>query len=324
MQSTAKPKAADDPHDFIVVPSDQVQVAPSEDAEITDLLRAAARHRSESGNNAAADQSGSAPLPAVDTTFRATAVNDDVLRARGRSSFGRRAMRAIVALVLAAGIAGAAAGWQVFGYATKKTFSKWLPQFALNTSLPLDKLGFGTQSRPAEPAAAEEAPAQAAPAAQAASDSADVNAAATPGAPVGPAAPPSESAQLLQSMARDLANVRQEVETLKASIAELKASQQQQQVTRDRAAEQNVKPRIASAPPRPVGSRKSATVYSPSPTPLGPAPAYRPPPSYAPAPAAMSPVQGTGQPYVSRPAESQPQSEQPGFASVPRPPMPVQ
>lgn len=42
MQSGVKPKATDDPHDFVVVPSDQVRVAPS-DAEITDLLRAAAR-----------------------------------------------------------------------------------------------------------------------------------------------------------------------------------------------------------------------------------------------------------------------------------------
>ena len=46
MQTGVKPKAASDGRDFVVIPSDQVQVATS-DAEITDLLRAAARQHSE-------------------------------------------------------------------------------------------------------------------------------------------------------------------------------------------------------------------------------------------------------------------------------------
>src|SRR5579883_319666 len=150
MQSTAKPKRTDDPHDFVVVPSDQVKVAPS-DAEITDLLRAAAR-RSETGSSTAsnpsalADQSGSAVVPAVDTTFRATAVNDEV-RASRRSSFGRQVIRVLVALLLALGISGAAMGWQVFGYTAKKAFAKWLPQLALTSSFPLDKIWSGTDSQ---------------------------------------------------------------------------------------------------------------------------------------------------------------------------------
>jgi hypothetical protein len=321
MQSTAKPKRTGEPRDFVMVPSDQVKVVPS-DAEITDLLRAAAR-RSETGSGTASNRSGSAIVPAVDTTFRATDVNDD-LRASRRSSVGRRVMRAILALLLAAGIGGAAVGWQFFGYAAKKAFARWLPQMALTTSFSLDKLWPGTDSQPAaapaEPVAAEEAPAETTPAApaQATPDSAAVNAATPPAAP-------SDSAQVLQSMARDLANANQEIEALKASIAELKASQQQ--MIRERTAEQSAKARLAATPPHPPVARKPAPVYSPTPTPLGPAPAPRPAPSYAPAQAAPPPP--AAQPYVSRvveppPIPLQPQTEQGGLASVPRPPMPVQ
>ncbi len=319
MQSTAKTKRTDDPHDFVVVPSDQVKVAPS-DAEITDLLRAAAR-RSETGsstasNPSAADQSGSAVVPAVDTTFRATAVNDEVRAAR-RSSLGRQVIRVLVAVLLALGISGAAMGWQVFGYTAKKAFARWLPQLALTSSFPLDKIWSGSdshpQAAPTEQAAAEESPAQAAPAApaQAAADNA--------------AAPSSDSAQLLQSMARDLAAITQEVEALKASIAELKASQQQ--MMRERAAEQNARAKLAATAPHPPAARKPAPVYSPTPTPLGPPAAYRPGPSYTRTQATASPPPAA-QPYVPRAAEPppiplQPQTE-PGLAPVPRPPMPVQ
>lgn len=311
MQSTAKPRAAGGPHDFVVVPSDQVQVAPS-DAEITDLLRAAAR-RSEPGNTVS-DPSRSAAVPVVDTTFRATAVEEGIVRSR--PSFTWQAIRVLAALVFAIGIG---VGWQLFGYAATEAARKWLPQIAQATSLPLDKLGLSVPSQPAEPAAAEETPAQAAPAAApAASDSATANV----------AAPPSDTTQQqLQSMARDLASANQEIEALKASIAELKASQQQ--MIRERAAEQAAaKAKLAATPPHPP-THKPAPVYSPSPTPLAPAPVYRPAPSYSPTQAVAAPPQPAAQPYPSRqiepppPIPLQPQAEQPGLASVPRPPMPV-
>ena len=96
------PKATDNPRDFVVVPSDQVRVAPS-DAEITDLLRAAARHHSETGTRATTDPFASAAVaavPAVDATFRATDVNEGV---PAKGSFIRRAMRTFAALLLALG-----------------------------------------------------------------------------------------------------------------------------------------------------------------------------------------------------------------------------
>ena len=332
MQSTAKRKATDDPHDFVVVPSDQVQVAPSDaeavapsDTEITDLLRAAARHRSEPGGSETPNRSGSVPVPAVDTTFRATAVNDDV-RPRG-TTFGRRALRAFVALLLAIGIGAAAMTWQTFGYAAKKALVKWVPKSALTASLPLDKLGLNANATPGnEPPAADATPDQAASSAQ--------GTPATPenGAPekatANPAASPSDQAQLMQSMAHDLANLGQEVEILKASIAEMKANQQK---LSDKASEQSPRARIVTAPQRPpavVVARKPAPVYSPAPTPAPPS-AYRSTPSYpqttqaavAPPPAPPS----AAQPYVPQPPPMPLQSQvEPGFTSVPRPPMPVQ
>src|SRR5581483_6753400 len=71
MQASAKPNTTDR-RDFVEIPSDQVRVAPS-DAEITDLLRAAARQHSETEVRAALE-ADAASVPAVDATFRATAV----------------------------------------------------------------------------------------------------------------------------------------------------------------------------------------------------------------------------------------------------------
>ena len=77
MHSSPNRKTTDDPHDFVVVPPDHVRVGPS-DAEISDLLRAAARQHADQTAGAG---SGS-PVPPVDTTFRATGVNDDLLNRR--------------------------------------------------------------------------------------------------------------------------------------------------------------------------------------------------------------------------------------------------
>jgi hypothetical protein len=331
MQSTAK-KATDDPHDFVVVPSDQVQVAPSDaeaapsDAEITGLLRAAARHRSESGTGGTSDRSDSAPVPAVDTTFRATAVNDEV-RPRG-TSFARQAMRGLVALLVAIGIGAAALTWQTFGYTAKKAVLKWMPKMALSASLPLDKLGLGAGSVPAsEPAVADATPDQAASSAQ--STPATPENSAPEKATANPTASSSDPAQL-QSMARDLANLGQEVEILKATISELKANQQK---LSDRTSEQNARAKMVTASPRPpaiVAARKPAPVYSPTATSSAPPSTYRSTPSYsqttqAAVPQPVPPL--AAQPYVpppppppATPLQSQ---VEPGF-TAPRPPMPVQ
>ena len=321
MQASATPKTTDDRRDFIVIPSDQVRVAPS-DAEITDLLRAAARQHSEAGSRATSDPEATGSVVAVDTTFRASAVNDD-LPARG-SSFGRGLMRAVTALLLAAGITGAAFGWQFFGYAAKKAVGRWLPQIALTTTL----FDFGSQSKPTDqPTADAQADAATDPAAAPAQNPAD--GAAADNTAANTAAPSSDTAQQLQSMANDLANANQQIETLKASIAELKAGQQQMArdlaKASDKLAEQNAKAKVATAAARPPVHRP-APVYSPTATyspaaTAAPSPAYRPAPSSYSAQAAMPPAPAAAQPYAPPPPiPLQPQAD-PG---VPRPPMPVQ
>jgi hypothetical protein len=318
MQTGVKPKATDDPHDFVVVPSDQVRVAPS-DAEITDLLRAAARHQSEAGARAASDPSAPSSVPAVDTTFRATDVNADV---PARRSFARRALRAIAALLLTIGIGAAALSWQTFSYAGKKALLSWAPKWAIAASLPLDKLGLGTHSTPSDDPPADARPAEAAAPAQSASDG-DTSGNA------GAAVPPDPSQQL-QSMARDLASANQQVETLKASIAELKASQQQMaREFASKLAEQNAKAKVAAAPrPAPAAHRPapaySSTSYAPPPTQAAPPPAYRPTtsPYSAQAAAAPPPPPATAQPYAPPPVQIQ-QADPGVVGSAPRPPMPL-
>jgi hypothetical protein len=315
MPTGVKPKATDS-HDFVVIPPDQVQVAPS-DAEITDLLRAAARHHSEAGPRAANDSPGALSVPAVDTTFRATAVNDDV-PAR-KSSFGRRAMRAIAALLLTLGIGAAALSWQTFGYAAKKALFSWAPKWAIAASLPLEKLGIASETAPSDD------PASATPATAAASEQSPSDSGTPSNAVTTTAASTSDTAQQLQSMARDLANANQQVETLKASIAELKASQQQ--MTRDLAkvSEQAAKAKVAVATPHPP-AHKPAPLYSSTST-YAPAATPAPPPAYRPAssssyPATQAAAAPAAQSYVPPPpVQLQPE---PGLASAPRPPMPVQ
>jgi hypothetical protein len=315
MPTGVKPKATDS-HDFVVIPSDQVRVAPS-DAEITDLLRAAARQNSEAGPRAANDSSGALPVPAVDATFRATAVNDDVpVR---KSSFGRRALRAIAALLLTLGIGAAALSWQTFGYAAKKALFSWAPKWAIAASLPLEKLGLASESTPSDD------PPVAAPAATAASDQSPSDTGTPGNTAATTAVPSSDTAQQLQSMARDLANANQQVETLKASIAELKASQQQ--MTRDLAkvSDQAAKAKLAATTPHPPAHKpaplySSASTYAPAATASPPPPAYRPVSSSYPATqAAAAPA---AQPQVPPPpVQLQPE---PGLGPAPRPPMPVQ
>jgi hypothetical protein len=318
MHSTLNQKPADDPHDFVVVPTDHVQVAPSDD-EISDLLRAAARQRAES-QESKTDASAASAAPSVDTTFRPSDVNHDLLGRR--RAFGRRMMRTFAALLLAFCVGAAAVAWQASGYAFKKVALKWLPKAAV-TTLPLEKLGIISSSTTTdeETAQAEAEPQQTIPTTPPAAEAAPAKAAAETGQP--PDAAPS-----MQSMARDLANVSQEVEALKATIAELKDSQQQMARELAKANELNarakltsVQPHLPAAPP----ARKPVPAYAPSP-PVSAAPAYRSPP-YPPTQAAAqpAPVPQSVQPYPQAyPQTLPPPPADTGLVTAPRPPMPVQ
>jgi len=323
MHSTPKPKQTDDPHDIVVVAPDAVAVAPA-DEELSNLLHDAARRLSQAQARAASDVPAGAAIPQVDTTFRPAAVNDVLAPGRLRS-IGRGAMRAFAAVLLATGIGVAGIAWESYGDAAQQMIAQWAPRLALTSSLPPEKPALSAQPAPpvVQAEAANPAPPQPLPPAQTAAPGVAPSAAA-------------ESAQLLQSMARDLATVGQEIGQLKASIEQLKASQQQ--ISRDiakaseakaseakaseikaseikaseakasemkasetKASEQSLRPRIAAPLPRPAA-----------------APARRPMPPPPPPLAAAAPTPAQAEPPPQ--AAAQPQAQE---LSVPRPPMPL-
>jgi hypothetical protein len=321
MQSSLKPKQTDDPHDIVVVAP---AVAPADD-ELSSLLHDAARRLSQAQARAASDVPAAAVVPPVDTTFRPAADNaavNNVLVTGRLRSIGRGAMRAFAAVLLATCIGVAGIAWQHFGDAAQQTIADWMPQLALTSLLPADQPAPSVQPAPpaVEPDAATSAPAQPAPPAQA------------PTQVVAPgAALPADSAQSLQSMARDLAGMGQEITQLKASIEQLRASQQQ--MSRDiakaseakaseakasevkasevRAPEQNPQPRIAAPLPRPV----PAPARKPKPPPPPPLAAAAPMPPQAAASSMPRQIEPPPQAAAQPPAQE--------LSPVPRPPMPL-
>jgi len=323
MQSTLHQKQNDDPHDVLVVAPDVALVVPTDE----ELSRLAQTMRNPSGLqfHAGADFPAGATIPPVDTTFR-PAVGDVAGRER---TIGGRSARAFKAALLLALCTGAAFAWQSYGDEARPMIAQWVPQGVLGL-LPLDRPAQAAQPvAPAvEAAAVDTAPAQPAPPVPAAPE------AVAPAA----AAPSVDSAEQLRSMARDLASAGQEIEQLKASIAELKAGQQQMsreiartseskaseskaseakaseakasdaKASEAKVSEQNPRPRLAALPPRPAAARAHK--------PMSPLP----PPQAATYPALPPP------PYVPRQAEPQATTQtlaDPELASVPRPPMPV-
>jgi hypothetical protein len=172
----------------------------------------------------------------------------------------RRALRGFVGLLLAAGIFAAAFVSQSSYGDAKMTFAGWMPQLVLASP---EKPGLPAQPSPSavQVAAADGTLPHAAIATQPAA----------PEVAPTPAPLPPELAQLLQTMARDLANVQQGIEQLKASqeqmasdqakaVEQLKANQEQ--VTRlvARTSEQTTRPRTSTPPPPPIAgpTRKPA------------------------------------------------------------------
>jgi hypothetical protein len=317
MQSTLNPNQTD-PDDVLVITPDVVLVARADraDKEFSNLAHDAISRPSDSQTHMAPDFSAGPSVLPVDTTFRAAAVNG--VQAPGdRPSIGARAIRACIGFLLAVCIGVASIVWQSYGDAAKQIIARWVPQFALTSSSPQENPGLpGQPSPPAvQASAANAAPPQPVPPAQTAPE----------GAASTSATPSPESTQSLQSMAGDLAHAEQEIEQLKASIAQLKTSQQQMsrdiakvseakvaeakvseaRVAEAKASEQNLRSRLSAA------VRRSAA-----------APARKPMPPFPPSQAAAAPPlpQAAAPPVP----QQQPQtSTQPQAELVPRPPMPV-
>jgi hypothetical protein len=312
MDST-QPKQSDDPHDVLELAPGVVLVAPADraDEEIPNLLRAAARQHSDPQTREEPNFAAGPAVPAVDTRFRAAAV-DKVRAARGRPSTGGRAVRGLMGFLLAVCIGVAAAAWQSYGDAAEQMIADWSPQRVLASLLPTE-----------QPAL----PAQPAPPAADAPGATSVQSAPDGGAPTAASAGEAPS---LQSMARDLAAAGQQIEQLKASIEQLKASQEQMsrdlakaseaKVSEVKASEQTPRPRIsAPLPARPGAAavRKPVASYRPSQA----AAPYVPPPAAA--PSYVPPRQAEPLPPPAIPPPVAPPPLDPELASVPRPPMPL-
>ncbi|WP_024510212.1 hypothetical protein [Bradyrhizobium sp. ARR65] len=317
MDSTVKPEQTG-AHDVLLVrgddkpTSDYEKVVREELARVQERLAKLASERAPEPPKA--DIAPAALDPKI-TTFRPTVV-DDLHGAGERHALRKAAMSGVTALLLAMGAAGAAIAWQSpYADAPKAMIEHWAPQLASILSLPLNRAA--PAAEPTAPAvqqtaaadtAAPQAPAQPAPA-QAESPPQDAApAVAAPSAP--------DVAQLLQSMARDLANLEQGMEQLKASqdqlardnakLAEqLKATQEQMTRVIARASEPNLRP---SRPP--------------APKPVAPPPLRRPVATLPP-PQTIAPAQAAAAPLPQPAPAPQMQAEEPDMLAAPRPPKAV-
>jgi hypothetical protein len=182
----------------------------------------------------------------------------------------RAALRALVGLALAACIVVAALVLQSsYGGGAKPVVARWA-QLVSTPSSPPENAPLPAQPAPStvQAAAAEAAPPQTTPVVQTAPQNA---------APTATAALP-DHAQLLQTMARDLANVEQNIEQLKANqqqlasdnskaikaIEELRASQEEIKRVLARVSEQNP-PKTSPPPtqPTPTLRKPERTLRSP-------------------------------------------------------------
>ena len=297
MHSTTRPREIDDPHDAPAIAPDVVPVTWA-DRVLADITRDAKTIQPDRQPHAAA------PAPAVDTTFRAAAIP--------RPSRAKWVASATMAFLFALGSAFAAAGWQHYGDRAKEVIAEWTP--IISTPFTLASSRPGEQAVPVEQAAAPADQAAAADQAQATAIAAQPADAAVPAAAPGQ---PSESAELIQSMARDLAAMGQQIEQLKTSIAELKANQQPTptvaRTTEAKPAE--LKPPAPAAMARP----KVSTALPPPPPRPAPPPVRRPPPVQA---GVAAPMQLAYPPPPPPPAPAQ-ATARPDEDPVVRPPMPL-
>ena len=254
MQSTLKLRDSD-PHDIFAIAPEEVPVAWADKvlADITGDIRSAPSQSADQPQTLAA----AVTAPTVDTTFRATAVDDlQVANDRPVDPPTSKWAKSAVMLVFALCSAAAAAAWQHHGDAAKQMISNWVPSFALSSSPPTEKAGSPEQTD--TPAVSATAVTQTLPQA--------------PAQPAATATTPSpDTAQSIQSMSRDLAAMGQQVEQLKASIAELKAGQQAS--ARDVARPSELRPSEVRTPARPklsAAQPRTAAVAAPSRRPMPP------------------------------------------------------
>ncbi len=256
-----------------------------------------------------------AAAPVLDAAVRVTA--SDAHSRPKRSAAGKLLRGAFVTFLLAGGSAAATIAWEKHGDTAKQTLAEWTP--ALASLLPTSQTAPVAAAQTAPPVAQDQAADQSTPA---------------PAAPVvtaaaAPAATQADAPQTVELMTRDIAAMAQQIEQLKANIAELKAGQEQ--MAREMAKPSAPKPVAEVKPPVDPRARVSALQPRP-PAPMPPPvrkpkpvvshtymPAYSPPPIAPPPPPSQA---AAAPPPVAAPvATTQAVADDDG--PVVRPPMPV-
>jgi hypothetical protein len=288
-----------DPHDAIA-------------AQLRDLAPRLAHDPSEFDAAPAATPEPASEPPLSDTpepSLHATPLNSntgDIRLLKPRAGAGRG-----VALIACAGIVAAAA-WHAYGEEAQQRFAHLVPQFLAGGPAPAQNANAAEPQNAASEIAAPQPAADPAPAAQA-QPAAAPSAPAVETPPPAQAALPPELAQSIETMAHEIASLKQTVEQLQTG---------QQQLSRDVAKvtehEARRKPAAQAVKPAPRPQRTSARGAPPHN--LGTL-APRSPPAYS---QGQTTAQGTAQrdAYIPPPAPTQ-LPPQPGDTSVPRPPMPL-
>jgi hypothetical protein len=176
-------------------------------------------------------------------------------------SHGRSALRGLIGFVLSAGVIVAALAWQTsYGDAAKPIIAQWAPRFMLASSTQLERPELATQPSPSTVRVATPWPISPQPTATA--QAAPEEVASTS------ALMPPELAQLLETMARDLAQVEQGIEQLKTRqeqmasdnsklVDQLKANQEQMTHLIAKASQQSLQPKPSPVLPKPITTATS-------------------------------------------------------------------
>lgn len=253
MQST--PNLRDtDPHDVFVIEPDAARADKAPLDLLYDVLSrpsdpAPSQVRPDPELRIAPDFSASAPVPSVDGAARGTVADDipvndiklgDTEISAHQPAAGKLARGAVMSL-FALGSAIAAAAWQHYGDDAKAMVANWTPPFVLAS------LASTTKPATTEPMPATTEPAPAVQAAAAEQVTTPPSASAQPAAnaPAAVTTVAPEQVQQLQSMARDLAAMGQQISDLKATIEQLRASQQQMASVPARAEARLAEPKAA-------------------------------------------------------------------------------
>lgn len=320
-----------DPHDAVQIPPDMVltsrpiSVAPALAPEIVSRAepKFAPGHKANPEPKFSPVAEPQAAAPSVDTAVR-VAAGDGPVR-RKRSAAGKWLRGAFVTFLFAGGSAAATIAWEKHGDTAKQMLAQWTP--ALTSLLPATSqtapVAAAQAAPPTEQAATE--PTVEPPAAQAPADQ-PVAPPPTQVAAAAPAAAPPDATQSVQSMTRDLAAMAQQIEALKANIAELKAGQEQ--MARDMAKPPAPKPVTEVKPADPRARASALPPRAPAPTP----PPVRKPkpvvshtymPAYSPAPLAPPPPSQAAAVPPPAAAVTTTQAVADDDGPVVRPPMPL-